>query len=443
MQRAGLYIRVSTEEQAMHGYSLEAQREALTKYAKEHDLFIVDYYMDDGASARKKYTTRKEFMRMLRDVEADKLDLILFIKLDRWFRSVSDYYKVQEILDAHHVNWKTTEEQYDTTTTNGRLYTNIRLSLAQDESDRTSDRIKFVFASKLERREVITGRVPPGFKIENKHLVHDPEKVDMIRDLFQHFAEHGSKHGALQYIYDTYGVKIDRHYFQHMLHNTLYKGEFRGIPDFCEPIIEPALFDRLSTAPNVKATPSRRIYIFSGLMVCASCGGHMTGRHSSNTSGGQYIYYRCNQYSNYKTCTNDKLANEKFIEQWLLDNVEDEIRKYLADYKLAAAKQKKQKPLIDRAAIKRKLSHLKELYVNEMIDLEEYRRDYELYTAQLAEIPEPEKPKVNIQGLEDFLNSDFKSGYRSLSREKQRTLWRNIIREIRIDAQKNISISFT
>lgn len=211
MQRAALYIRVSTEEQAMHGYSLEAQREALTKYAKEHDLFIMDYYVDDGASARKKYTTRKEFMRMLRDVETDKLDLILFIKLDRWFRSVSDYYKVQEILDAHHVNWKTTEEQYDTTTTNGRLYTNIRLSLAQDESDRTSDRIKFVFASKVERGEAITGMVPPGFKIENKRLVHDPEKVGMIRELFQYYADHGSKNGAIQHIFDEYGAKIDRH----------------------------------------------------------------------------------------------------------------------------------------------------------------------------------------------------------------------------------------
>ncbi len=75
MKRAALYIRVSTEEQAMHGYSLEAQRDALTKYAKEHDLFIVDYYMDEGKSARKKYTSRPEFMRMLRDVAEPPVEL--------------------------------------------------------------------------------------------------------------------------------------------------------------------------------------------------------------------------------------------------------------------------------------------------------------------------------------------------------------------------------
>ena len=94
-QRAALYIRVSTEEQAMHGYSLDAQRETLTRYANMHNLVIVDYYIDEGKSARKKFQNRKEFMRMMTDVEAGRIDLILFIKLDRWFRSVKDYYKIQ------------------------------------------------------------------------------------------------------------------------------------------------------------------------------------------------------------------------------------------------------------------------------------------------------------------------------------------------------------
>lgn len=75
MKRAALYIRVSTEEQAMHGYSLNAQRDNLTSYAKEHNMLIVDYYVDEGASARKKYTTRKEFMRMLNDIQAGLIDI--------------------------------------------------------------------------------------------------------------------------------------------------------------------------------------------------------------------------------------------------------------------------------------------------------------------------------------------------------------------------------
>ena len=121
VRRAALYIRVSTEEQAKKGYSLPAQKEDLESYAKKNGYAIVGYYIDEGKSARKKYTNRKEFMRMIEDVKADKIDVILFIKLDRWFRSVADYYKIQEILDAHGVAWKTTQEHYDTETTNGRL----------------------------------------------------------------------------------------------------------------------------------------------------------------------------------------------------------------------------------------------------------------------------------------------------------------------------------
>jgi len=200
MIRAGLYIRVSTEEQALHGYSLEAQREALTRYAREHDYYIADYYTDEGASARKPFTKRREFMRMLNDVQADKLNLILILKLDRWFRSVRDYYKVQEILETHHVDWKTVLENYDTSTAAGRLHINIMLSVAQDEADRDSERIRFVFQDKLRRNEVI-GKIPRGYKVENKKMVPGDEKtVEMVRDIFRAFLELGSFYATTVYV---------------------------------------------------------------------------------------------------------------------------------------------------------------------------------------------------------------------------------------------------
>lgn len=439
-KRIVAYVRVSTVEQKLNGLSVEAQTAALQDWAKENGVKILKFYNDAGFSARKPYNKRPAMVRLLEDVREKKIDLIVFTRLDRWFRSLAEYYKVQEVLEKYKVDWQTIQEDYDTSTTSGRLKINIMLSVAQDEADRTSDRIKLIFAHKVEQGEVISGKVPLGFKIENKHLVHDPEKVEMVRELFLHYAKHGSKHGAVQHIFDTYGVKIDRHSFQQMLRNTLYKGERQGVP-FCEPIIDPDLFDRLNAMPNIKVAPSRRIYIFSGLVVCAECGSRMSGRHSYNSNGNEYMYYRCNRYSNFGDCSNDRLANEQAIEQWLLDHVEEEANKRLVEYKAEAAVKRK-KPEIDRAAIKRKLSHLKELYVNEMIDLEEYRKDYEAYTAQLAENPEPEEPKLNAEGLKKFLESDLHSIYQGLDREQRRTLWRGIIREIRVDSQKHITICF-
>ena len=186
-RRAALYIRVSSEEQAKHGLSLEAQREKLRQYAASNGLRIIEEYPDEGYSARKSFRSRPQFLRLLDDVEREKFDVILFIKLDRWFRNVSDYYEIQRILDDHHVSWIATEEEYDTTTANGRLHLNIKLSIAQDEADRTSEHIKFVFESKLRRGEVVSGKVPFGYKIENKRLAVDDEKAPIVRDIFDHY----------------------------------------------------------------------------------------------------------------------------------------------------------------------------------------------------------------------------------------------------------------
>ena len=440
--RAALYIRVSTEEQVMHGYSLEAQEEALTRYAKEHELWIVDTYVDEGKSARGKIQSRKAFQRLMRDVQADKIDLILFIKLDRWFRSVKDYYKTQEILEKHHVNWRTTEEQYDTETTNGRLYINIRLALAQDEADRTSDRIKFVLASKVARREVISGKIPIGFRIENKHLVHDPEKIDMVRDLFAYYQAHNSKCGAVRYIFQKYGVIIETKTLTNMISNPLYKGEYRGVKDYCEPIIASEVWEQINAIKNVRHPPTGRVYIFSGLPICAACGYRMAGRYAHTTiDGKEVIYYRCARYYNYRACANSKVIRETTLENWLLENIQSEIMTYLHQTQSKAERQPK--PKINRAAIQRKLARLKDLYVNEMIDLETYKADYQTYTAQLAEIQEIQTPTVNTDALKAFLNSGFdRTVYQGMSREEKRALWRSVIKEIRIDEQQNISLSF-
>ena len=94
--RAALYERVSTDEQAMHGYSIEAQIDNLTEYCKKNEYKIVDHYTDEGISGAKPPLRRPALKRLLEDVNAGKIDIILFTKLDRWFRSVQEYFKVQD-----------------------------------------------------------------------------------------------------------------------------------------------------------------------------------------------------------------------------------------------------------------------------------------------------------------------------------------------------------
>ena len=152
--RAALYPRVSSEEQVLHGHSLQAQEDALIDYANAHNMKIVGIYRDEGNSARKPALKRPVMLELLDDVKAGKIDRILFIKLDRWFRNVREYHKVQAILEEHNVTWQATQEDYSTATADGRFKVNIMLSVAENEADRTSERIRFVMASKLKRKEV-------------------------------------------------------------------------------------------------------------------------------------------------------------------------------------------------------------------------------------------------------------------------------------------------
>ena len=154
------YIRCSHDGQVLHGDTLEAQDALLDEFIKVNRMVLVDAFIDEALTARKKFTRRKEFVRLLDGVRAHSFDMILFTKLDRWFRNIGDYHKIQEILEANGVQWKAITESYDTTTTNGRLHINIRLSVAQDECDRDSDRIKDVFAYKLKNKTYLSGSLP-------------------------------------------------------------------------------------------------------------------------------------------------------------------------------------------------------------------------------------------------------------------------------------------
>ena len=139
--RVGLYERVSTDEQALHGYSIDAQIKGLEEYCQTKNMQIVDHYTDAGVSGGKASSKRPEMARLLEDVQAGKIDMILFTKLDRWFRNVQEYFKVQEILERHRVEWKAIYEDYDTTTSNGRMAITLFLAIAQNEREKGSERV--------------------------------------------------------------------------------------------------------------------------------------------------------------------------------------------------------------------------------------------------------------------------------------------------------------
>lgn len=445
--RVALYVRVSGQEQAIKGLSLEAQQESLEEYARERGWVIVGVYIDAAKTARKSLGKRTNFLRMLESVKQDNVDLILFTRLDRWFRSVADYYKVMEILDAHNCGWLTTQEQYDTTTAGGRLYINLRLSIAQNEADLCGERIGVVLDSKVKHGTVVSGKIPFGYRInEEKRLEVVPENAAIILDPFEHYRSTVSVRATAAYIQRTYGLNWDNVRCRRNLVQTLYIGHYesngRVNPNFCPPIVPRDLYDDVQKllSNNTKANPTGRVFLFTSLLICAECGHRLAGLQT-----GYGPYYRCPQHYSRRTCDHKKQIRETTIEEWLFTFLGDELKKQRLEWDIKEARRRQTAAAIDRAAIHRKLSRLKELYVNEMIDLEEYRWDYELYTAQLAErtAPSAEEERPNFEAVEAILASGFRKIYDGLEREEKRTLWRSVIKEIRVDKERQITgISF-
>ena len=445
--RVDLYIRVSGQEQAIKGLSLEAQQENLEEYARERGWVIVGTYIDAAKTARKRMYKRTNFLRMLEDVKQDKVDLILFTRLDRWFRSVADYYKVMEILDAHNCGWLTTQEQYDTTTAGGRLYINLRLSIAQNEADLCGERIGVVLDSKVKHGTVVSGKIPFGYRInKEKRLEIVPQDAAIILDAFEHYRSSVSVRATAAYIQRTYGLNWDNIRCRRNLCQTLYIGHYesngRVNPNFCPPIVPRDLYDDVQKllSNNTKANPTGRVFLFTSLLICAECGHRLAGLQT-----GYGPYYRCPQHYSRRTCGHKKQIRETAVEEWLFTFLGDELEKQRLEWEVKEARRKQAAASVDRAAIRRKLSRLKELYVNEMIDLEEYRRDYELYTAQLAErtAPSAEEERPNFEAIEAILETGFRKIYDGLEREEKRTLWRSVIKEIHVDKERQITrISF-
>ena len=440
--RVALYIRVSGEEQKIKGLSLEAQEERLVSYAKERGWIIVGIFTDAAKTARSKIHKRTEFQRMLDLVRKNEVDILLFCRLDRWFRSVPDYYKVMEILEAHNCGWKTTDEDYDTTTANGRLYINVKLSIAQNESDICSERISVVFDSKVGHGTVLSGNSPFWLRInDEKKYEIIPEKAAIIHDAFRYYEQSTSQRATIKHIRETYGVNWCDATFRRMLHDKLAIGIYdkrgRYNANFCPPVISPEQFDRVQelTKRNSRENEAGNVYIFTGVLVCEECRHKMTGRLTRG-----YNYYRCAQHYARDLCPHNRAAREDRIEAWLFQHLGDEIEKFEASWDVQATEKKRTAASVDRAVLQRKLTKLKDLYINDLIEIEEYKKDYETYTAALAKLNEPtEEKKVDLSSARKIISRGFREIYDTLTREEKRTLWKNTLKEIRVNNSHEIT----
>ena len=458
IERIACYIRVSSQEQKLHGLSLDAQRDTLTRYAEAHNLKIIEWYEDEGVSGRKLIRRRPALQRMLNDAKTGKFDRIIFIKLDRYFRSVAEYYECQKILEANNVTWTATEEKFDLTTANGRYWVTQKLAMAEYEADQTGERISLVNEYKVRTGQPLTGAGSQGlaFTVGRdettglKNVIPDPETKDMITDFINHFLTHQSVSSGVTYINNKYGTTYEYHQLQKVLTDTKLWGHYRGNDFYCKGYVDKATFDKIQDIMkgNVKKRKTNRVYLFSGLMLCPCCGRKLSGSCSANRrtvkpSGKVYIHtnpiyqYRCNKAVMSKLCSFKKYASEERLEKALLSNLNRFINNHITHVKITANTNTHTDGVKNSIAnLQAEMNRLNTMFRKGRLKESEYDRDYDELERQMAELQESLTPveERDLSIYEELLaKDDWKSLYNALNRENKRAFWRKYIKAIKLD----------
>lgn len=412
------YIRVSTVDQATHGLSLSAQKDLLERYAAEHDMELVEIYADEGKSASKSLEKRTELLRLIADAEAGKFSVFIFKDITRYSRNAAAYYKVQERLDKCGVGWIAVEQPYlETVTPTGKFQVSIMLGTAQLEADQTGQRIRFT-----QDAEVAKGYfpfpahcAPLGYTTEKRdghnRLVPDPRTRGRVEEIFREFLLTGNATRAGRVLH------MEHQNVLRTLKNRVYIGEFRGIPNFCEPIITEETFNQAQALMRHHAyTPPKHDYIFTGITYCGLCGSKMRW----NCPNDKYPMCSC------RNCKNT--LTEREMERQVIETLEP----VLNEYKVNLKKRPMNKEKALKKRFEQKLKRLNELYIDGVIDRAEFDKRREEYQRSIAEIDIPAMPSIPL---------NWKRAYMMLDKAQKNVTWKILIDHLTVK-DKEVHIYF-
>lgn len=268
--RCAVYTRVSTEHGLdMEFNSLDAQREACEAYIKSqrHEGWscLPAAYNDGGFSGGS--LERPDMQRLMADIRAGALDIVVVYKVDRLTRSLADFAKLVELFDAHGVSFVSVTQAFNTTSSMGRLTLNVLLSFAQFEREVSGERIRDKIAASKRKGIRMGGPVPLGYGLKDKKLVPDEVEAETVRAIFRGYIEHGTLTALMKHLdangivtkrtrrrdgSQRGGVRFGKGALAYLLRNRVYVGEIahkdQWYPAEHPPIVDRETFDAVQAA---------------------------------------------------------------------------------------------------------------------------------------------------------------------------------------------------
>ena len=261
-RRCAVYTRKSSEEGLEQEFnSLHAQREACEAFIRSQKSegwqLVATLYDDGGISGGT--MERPALQALLADIAAGRIDTVVVYKVDRLTRSLADFAKMVEVFDAHGVSFVAVTQQFNTTTSMGRLTLNILLSFAQFEREVTGERIRDKIAASKRKGIWMGGNVPLGYRVEDRKLIVVPEEAEIVQLIFERYVALGSVRELLAELAKR-GLRsrskaaskpYGRGALYCMLSNPIYIGRIRhkGVshPGQHEGIVPPSLWEEVQS----------------------------------------------------------------------------------------------------------------------------------------------------------------------------------------------------
>lgn len=462
IKSAGIYIRVSTFDQAREGFSLREQEERLKEFCKFKRYNIYKVYQDAGISA--KNDKRPAYQEMIEDVKKGNINVIVALKLDRLTRSVYDIEKLMKFVNDYECDIDCMADESNTTTSNGRMVLRIMTSVSQNEIEKCSERTKFGMAGAIKNGH-IPNRTGLGFKRENKKLVPDPLTKDIIVRIFDLYLE-GKSHQAIANIYNKEKVLGKTNWYdstiQKILSNELYKGDYVNgkrtkHPTYYENVIEPIVskekwescqYQKLRNARHYERTAT---YLFTNKLKCSKCGNFLGGHATTKTNGKKYYYYKCNTCKTYF----NEIDIEKELKAFMLElaKQDDLINNYYTPFIKSKLEDKTEDYKKEIKDLDKQLDRIKTAYIKGVVKLEDFDKEIKHIEYQKSDLEKRQKGQKqyedlsftlndlliiqDIQEIEFYTNPDVLNNWSNKSKEDKQKIIGKYIDNITIEKKNN------
>lgn len=391
---AGLYIRVSTEDQAREGFSLPEQEKRLRAMCEYKGYEIYKLYKDAGISA-KTGNTRPAFEELLQDIRDKKCNTIVVLKLDRLTRSVFDLEGIMNFLEENNAYLDCANEEINTTNSSGKMVARLLTTVSQNEIERTSERTKFGLSGAIKEGH-IPARAPLGYKHIDKKLVPDSLTKDIVIRIYNLYFE-GKSYCNIATIFNEEQVLGKTNWkdtgILRIISNEVYKGDYvHGkrtnhptlYKDVVEPIISKEMWEncQVQKKKNQKNYMRTQTYIFLQKLKCPKCGRILAGGASHKIKSDKwYFYYRCENCKNniHENKIEDKIKN-LLADILEYDNVVNEFFLPVLKSKVDNPKEQLEKELKN---LNNKQDRIRKAYIDELFTEEEFKQESKLIENQI------------------------------------------------------------